>query len=108
MIILEKGPYNTLVATVTYGALVGVLLWIADMVGRQLDRLLVQSGQEDLCEIDFRHDRPLETTVQSIAFCEISQVCGSGECMYMLVDCVSLLVATVDAWVMACCLPRWK
>jgi hypothetical protein len=67
----------TLVATVTYGALVGVLLWVADMVGRQLDRLLVQSGQEDLCEIDFRHDRPLESTVQSIAFCEISQVCGS-------------------------------
>ena len=77
MIMLEKGACITLVATVTYGALVGVLLWVADMVGRQLDRLLVQSGQEDLCEIDFRHDRPLETTVQSIAFCEISQVCGS-------------------------------
>ena len=27
--------------TVTYGTLVGVLLWIADMVGGQLDRLLV-------------------------------------------------------------------
>jgi len=62
--------------TRTYRTLVGILLWVANMVGGQLDRLLVQSGQEDLCEIDFRHDRPLETTVQSIAFCEISQVCG--------------------------------
>jgi len=85
----------------THGTLVGVLLRVADMVRRQLDGLLVQSGQEDLCEIDFGHDRPLETTVQSVAFCEISQVCGSGECMYTLVDCVSLLVATVDAWVTA-------
>ena len=63
--------------TRTYRTLVGILLWVANMVGGQLDRLLVQSGQEDLCEIDFRHDRPLETTVQSIAFCEISQVCES-------------------------------
>jgi len=77
MIMSEKGPFIILVATITYGALVGVLLWVADMVGRQLDRLLVQSGQEDLCEIDFRHDRPLESSVQSIAFCEISQVYGS-------------------------------
>jgi hypothetical protein len=67
------------ISNVTYGALVRVLLWVADMVGRQLDRSLVQSGQEDLCEIDFRHDRPLESTVQSIAFCEISQVCESCE-----------------------------
>ena len=46
------------------------------MVRRQFDRLLVQSGQEDLREVDLRHDRTLETAVQSIAFCEISQVCG--------------------------------
>lgn len=63
--------------TRTYGTLVGILLWVADMVGRQLDGLLVQSGQEDLCEIDFGHDRPLESSVQSITFCEISQVCES-------------------------------
>lgn len=62
---------------ITYGTLVRVLLWVADMVGRQLDGLLVQSGQEYLCEVDFRHDRPLESSVQSIAFCEISQVCES-------------------------------
>lgn len=66
----------TLVASATYGALIRVLLWVADMVCGQLDRLLVQSGQEDLCEIDFGHDRTLESTVQSIAFCKVSQVCG--------------------------------
>jgi hypothetical protein len=49
------------------------------MVRRQLDGLLVQRGQEGFGEVHFGHDRSLESTVQSIVFCEISQVCGSSE-----------------------------
>lgn len=61
--------------TVSYGTLVRVLLGIADVVGRQLDGPLVQGGQEALCEGHFGHDRSLETAVQCVSFCEISQVC---------------------------------
>jgi hypothetical protein len=52
----------------TYGALVGVLLGITNVVRRQLDRLLVQSGQEALCESHFGHDCSLETPVQRVSF----------------------------------------
>lgn len=51
----------------TYGTLAGVLSWVADMVGRELDGSLVDSGQERLGEGDFAHDVFLESREQALS-----------------------------------------
>jgi len=58
----------------TYRALVRILPGIADMVGRELDWLPVQRGQEGLCEGHLGHYGALEAAVQSVVFSKVRQV----------------------------------
>jgi hypothetical protein len=69
------------------------------VVRGQLDWLLVQSGQEALCESHFGHDCSLETSVQRVSFGEEIQVCGVLRvivCEVVGVSCCS--DGVLDGW----------
>jgi hypothetical protein len=68
------------------------------VVGGKLDWPLVQTGQEGLCESHFRHDRSLESTIQSIALCEISQLCESVKVLPVMSFVLVMLYCSLEPW----------